>query len=121
MPKSNIKLLTKDERQYFRDNYNFELQGNFVLVKFKNYGRVVAHSIFEPFSIVSKIRKITISVNAIDLWKDKFMNSKYTLIDVQNAINALTIGYQATDYDEVNAQLNAIDEIDMKAFQEDIE
>ena len=49
------------------------------------------------------------------------MNSKYTLIDVQNAINALTIGYQATDYDEVNAQLNAIDEIDMKTFQEDIE
>ena len=121
MPKSNIKLLTKDERQYFHDNYTFELQGDFVLVKFTSYGRVVAHSIFEPFSIVSKVRKITISVNAINLWKDKFMNSKHTLIDVQNAINALTIGYQATDYDEVNAQLNAIDEIDMKTFQEDIE
>ena len=116
MPKSNIKLLTKDERQYFRDNYSFELQGNFVLVKFKNYGRVVAHSIFEPFSIVSKIRKITISVNAINLWKDKFMNTDTSLVDVQNAMNALTIAYQATDYTDVKNQLDAIKKNDEKVF-----
>lgn len=115
MSKSNIKLLTKDERQFFHDNYSFELQGNFILVKFKNYGRVVAHPINKQFSIVSKVRKITISVEAITLWIEKFKDSKYTVVDIQNAMNALIIGYQPTAYDEVKNQLTIIDEKDMKS------
>lgn len=115
MSKSNVRLLTKDERQFFHDNYTFELQGSFILIKFKNYGRVVAHSIDKQFSIVSKVRKITISVEAIKLWIEKFKNTSYTVVDIQNAMNALIIGYQPTAYDEVKNQLQIIDEKDKKS------
>lgn len=115
MSKSNIKLLSKEERQFFHNNYSFELQGNFILVKFRNYGRVVAHSIDKQFSIVSKVRKITISTEAIKLWIDKFRNTPYTIVDIQNAMNALIIGYQPTAYDEVKNQLTIIDENDTKS------
>lgn len=112
MAKSNIKLLTKDERKFFHDNYTFEHQGNCILVKFKDYGRVVAHPIDKSFNIVSRVRKITISTNAISLWIEKFKDTKYSVVDIQNAINALIIGYQHTEYEEVKTQLNIIDDKD---------
>ena len=116
MPKSNIKLLTKDERKFFKDNYAFTVKDDFVLVKYKDYGRIVAHDINEDFSISSKVRKIKISKEAINLWKDRFINTDTSLVDVQNAMNALTIAYQATDYTDVKNQLDAIKKNDEKVF-----
>lgn len=115
MPKSNIKLLTKDERKYFKDNYAFSIKDDFILVKFNGYGRTVAHPINESFSIASKVRKIKISEEAIKLWKDKFQSTNYSVIDVQNAMNALLISYQATDYNDVKSQLEVIDKNDEKS------
>lgn len=116
MPKSNIKLLTKDERKFFKDNYSFNVKDDFILVKFRDYGRIVAHDANEDFSIASKVRKIKISKEAIKLWKEKFVNTDVTLVDVQNAMNALTIAYQATDYSDVKNQLDIIKQNDEKVF-----
>ncbi len=116
MPKSNIKLLTKDERKFFNDNYLFDVKDDFILVKLKDYGRIVAHNANEDFSISSKVRKIKISKEAIKLWKDNFINTDTTLIDVQNAMNALIIAYQATNYSDVKNQLDIIKQNDEKAF-----
>ena len=86
MPKSNIKLLTKDERKFFKDKYTFIYKDDFLVVKFKDYGRYVAHP----------------------------MNTDVSVVDVQNAMNALTISYQATDYDDVKNQLKVIEDNDNK-------
>ena len=116
MPRSNIKLLTKDERRYFKENYTFSIKDDFILVKFNNYGRTVAHSIDEDFSIASKIRKIKISKEAIKLWMTKFQNSEYSIVDIQDAMNALTISYQPTDFDDVQSQLDMIKQNDEKTI-----
>lgn len=108
MAKSNIRLLTKDELKFFKENYSFIIKEDVILVKFKGYDRIVAHPIDSDFSIASKVRKIKISKEAISLWKDKFKATEYTVIDIQNAMNALTIGYQATDYNDVKNQLEII-------------
>jgi len=116
MPRSNIKLLTKDERQFFKDNYIFTVKDDVVLIQFKGYGRIIAHSTNEDFSIASKVRKIKISKEAIHLWQTKFKDMGYNLVDVQNAMNALIISYQAIDEQDVKNQLNIIKEKDDKVF-----
>lgn len=116
MARSNIKLLTKDERKFFNDNYIFDLKDDVIIVKVKKFGRIVAHSINENFSINSTIRKITITTEAIDLWIKNFIKTKHSLIDVQNAVNALKISYQTLEYDDVKNQLDVIDKNDEKIF-----
>lgn len=116
MPRSNIKLLTKDERRYFKENYTFSIKDDFILVKFNSYGRTVAHPVDEDFFIASKIRKIKISKEAIKLWMTKLQNSEYSVVDVQDAMNALTISYQPTDFDDVQSQLDMIKQNDEKVF-----
>lgn len=115
MAKSNIRLLTKDERAFFNDNYVITLKDDMILVKCKSYGRLVAHPVDCDFSISAKVRKISISKEAIQLWKDKFIGTA-SLFDVQNAMNALTIAYQATDYEDVKEQLTLINDKERRAF-----
>lgn len=115
MPRSNIKLLTREERQFFNTKYSFELVDDVILVKLEDYGRVTAHNANESFNISSKLRKIKISKEAIRLWRDRFMKSA-SLIDVQNAMNALTIAYQTVDYEDVKTQLEIIEKNDRTSF-----
>lgn len=116
MPKSNIRLLTNDERHFFNNNYIFTLKDDVILVKVKDYDRTTSHPIDKGFSISTKMRKIKISVEAINMWKDNFVNSKHSLIDVQNAINALTLSYQSLSYDDVKSQLINIEKKDNEPF-----
>lgn len=116
MPRSNIKLLTRGERRYFKENYTFSIKDDFILVKFNNYGRIVAHPIDEDFYIASKVRKIKISKEATKLWMTKFQNSEYSVVDIQNAMNVLTICYQPTDFDDVQSQLDMIKQNDEKTI-----
>lgn len=118
MSKSNVRLLTKTEREFFKKNYSFQLKDDVLLVKFKSYGRIVAHPINKRFSILSDVRKITISPEAMQLWIDKFKDTNYNVVDVQNAINSLVIGYQGTDYVDVKQQLEFIDKTDAKTNEE---
>lgn len=111
---SRLRLLSKTERQYFNNNYNFKLHDNMLLVSKKDFNRVVAHSITSDFCINSPIRKIKISAEAIQMWKTYFEKSKYSVVDIQNAINILTMSYQKIGYEEVVSQLKIIDKNDEK-------
>ena len=114
MPRSNIRLLTKEERKFFKDNYKFAIKEDVILVTFNGYGRIVAHPLNEDFSISSKIRKIKITKEAISLWQKKFQNTDFNVVDVQNAMNALIISYQGTDFNDVKNQLELIKQNDEK-------
>ena len=114
MPKSNIKLLTKEDRQFFKEKYEFSIKDNLILVKVKDYDRITAHNINEDFSISSKVRKIKVSKEATALWIEKFKDTNFNVIDIQNAMNALILSYQATDFDEVKTQLDVIESNDRR-------
>ena len=104
MSHNNLKALSKSEMKYLNGRYSFELEGSQVLVRINNYNRVTAHSVNERFSLNTKVRKIDITPEAIRMWKNKFMH-KYTLLDVQNAINTLISTYQMPDIVDVESQL----------------
>ena len=118
MATSNIKLLTKDERYAFNKAYTLTVKDSSVFVKFNGRNITTVHDIDEDFQIYYKTlnRKITIKKEAVVLWNERFKDSKYTLIDIQNAMNALTIGYQSLDYEDVKNQLEVIDKNDAKIF-----
>lgn len=104
-----IRLLTKEELNYFNEMYSFEVAGDFILVKTKNINRTTVHSVNEGFSLrLSSSRRLNISAQAVKMWLEKFKNSKYSIIDVQNAMNALIISYQQLRYEDVISQLKVI-------------
>ena len=97
MPKNNIRLLTEDERRYLNQKYSFDIEDGNVLVKTINYGKVTKHPLDKTFAINTIVRKITISAETLAIWsKDvyKKLDNQFTLIDVQNVVNMLTISYQ---------------------------
>ena len=80
-------------------------EGKFIVVTTNNYQlRKILHSSDESFIISSPKRKITFSVEAINYWINDFKED-YTLIDVQNAINILTVTYQTVNKEEIRKQL----------------
>lgn len=110
MPRSNIKLLTKDERQYLNENYIFVVKDDLLLVKVKDFARTTSHDINHNFFIKSKVRKLTIITDAMKMWIKYFIDSKWTLIDVQNAVNSLIISYQEINFENVECRLRHIEE-----------
>lgn len=103
--KPNIKILTKDELKTFNDYYKISYQNNMILVEPKDFSRITVHKSNETFYLLRNKRRITITTNAINLWKKEFKD-KYTLIEVQNAMNALFISYQNTlDKENVENQI----------------
>lgn len=104
-----IRLLTYDELKFFNDTYSFELVDNFIFVKVKNFNRTTSHPIDKSFSLrMTSSRRLTISVEAIHMWIEKFKDSKYSIVDIQNAMNALIISYQQLRYEDVMSQLKII-------------
>ena len=110
MPKSNIHILTEDERKYFNEKYTFVVKDHAVLVKVKDYDRTTAHPLTQKFTLKTILRKLTISVEALQLWSERFHkkykstttnDDVYTLIDVQNAINMLIVSYQSISFENV--------------------
>lgn len=95
---NNCKALSENELAFMNEKYEFWLEGVNVCVKCKNRTRVTYHSRYEKFSInVKRIRKITYSVDAIDMF-DRFLKDekakKFTLTDIQNALNVCRLTYQ---------------------------
>lgn len=110
MKKPNIKLLTSEERKFFNDYYSIELSDSFVLIKTKNFDRTTVHPKDEDFSLSNSVRKMKISKEAIKLWEENFKDS-YSLIDVQNAMNALYLAYQSLEKEDVEKQLKIINQL----------
>lgn len=101
--KPNIRLLTKEEIEFFKNEYSFEIYGKYLLVSTKSYKRTVTHDLNKDFFISSKKRKITITKETLKLYKESFSNTY--LIELQNAINALIISYQDINEDSIKEQL----------------
>ena len=105
---SNTRLLTKDELDYFNFTYKFASVSEGIIVSCIHQDRKVLHYLDKDFSINSKTRKITIKKEVIKLWRDSFLDSKYTLIDIQNAYNCLAISYQTCSADDIIKQIKII-------------
>lgn len=102
----NIKTLSVDELKYFLDRYDIKLTDNYILVYCSDPKRKTFHDIGD-FNLVTPIRKIKISKQAIDIWKERYMDD-YSLIEVQNAINFLTITYRNINNSQLDNQLRKI-------------
>lgn len=96
--KGNIKALTNDELKFIMDRYDFQSTEFGVLVV--TNGRRTLHDFDKSFSLLLPLerRRIKITKKAMDLWNEKYLD-KYSLIEVQNAINTLAVTFQpVADY-----------------------
>lgn len=102
--KGNIKALTNDELKFILDKYSFSLTEYGVLVI--SNGRKTLHDMDESFSLLLPLerRRIKITKSAIDLWSKKYID-KYSLIEVQNAINTLAVTFQPVAEYTIDEQL----------------
>lgn len=100
--RNNVKLLTGRQLEKFNEKYRFTLdEDDNIVVTLSNYGRVTKHDSKKGFSINSDIRKITFSIDAIELWKELKEESECSLIDVQQAYNILTLSYEIPTIDSI--------------------
>ena len=104
MGRNNAKVISDSEMSYLKSRYVFEVDGSQILVKIQNYDRVTAHPLTKGFSLNTKVRKIGLTSEAIKLWDESFKD-KYSLFEVQNAINTLISTYQQPSFEDVADQL----------------
>lgn len=102
----NIKLLKSDELELLNDIYTFSTinDNKDIVVECRHFNRKTLHSTDSGFIISSKIRKLSITKQAIDYWLEYFKDT--TLINVQDAINKLTIMYKDVNLDTLKDELN---------------
>lgn len=114
----NTKPLTTEELEILNNYYTFKYDSeeDGIKVKCNNYAKhnYVVHTNRQPFALNHPARKITLTRKAIDLWIDKYRD-KYSLLDVQNAINVLTVTYaECTDEEIDNLLQNGKQSINIK-------
>ena len=93
MSRNNVKLLTATQLDKLNDKYDFYVEGEYIVVKLRNYNRSTKLPLDKSFFINSDIRKISFSVDAIKLWLKLKDETKYTLLDIQQAVNSAYILY----------------------------
>lgn len=113
--KNNIKILTERLREQLNLKFRFELKDDKILVGTSTNRRITAHDANKPFHINSREnpkRKMIFSIDAINIWKRYLLTDEakdkeicHTLIDIQNAVNMLTITFQNITYDNVMSVL----------------
>lgn len=107
---NNCRALSKDELSFMNAKYEFWINGDNVCVRCTNRARITYHPKNEKFSInIKRVRKITYNVVAIEMF-ERFQvddaRKKYSLTDIQNALNILRITYQPIDEEHVLALLS---------------
>lgn len=117
MATNNIHVLSEDEVEMLNNMFKHELKDDQILqtpVKFK---RTTAYPVDRSFSVVytyfNRKRKITIQAYTIKVWIDNFKD-KYTLFEVQNAINKLLITYQTPNVVDIKEKLSNPDSIKIR-------
>ena len=101
MPDNNRKVLSEGTLLKFESIYDFvfDKETNEIITCITYSERKTAHNANEKFSINCKSlkRKVTFSIDAINIWKD-FQDDKktahYSLFRVNNTINKLKAMYQ---------------------------
>lgn len=105
--KNHTNIFNDDLLQKINNTYDIYLDGDKIVVKGKiRINRKTYHSIYEKFKInfYREKRIIMVTPQAIEYWIK--MNQKVNLVNVQNAINILTVTYQDTTLDNVKKILN---------------
>ena len=101
----NIKLLTENELNSFKDKYLIEkLDDDRLIVSCKNYERTTVHSTHKTFFLATNGRKINITENVITLWMNYFQN--YHLVEIQNYANMLYLMYKNPTQDDILKLIN---------------
>lgn len=107
MARNNIKILTDEQLTILTNKYRFALdeQTSKILVRTAGYSKVTCHLSTEPFSINAKSlkRKVCFSLNAIEIWKN--LKNRYSLFQIQDSVNRLTLMYQNINEETVLAQI----------------
>lgn len=100
----NVKALTPDEMRFVLNKYKFEAAGDYIIVRANN--RSTAHPSNKGFSLLLPLerRRVKITPKAIAIWEKNYVG-KYSLLEVQNAINVLTVTLQPASEDEIGSQL----------------
>ena len=99
MPARNIKVMSQDELDYLNSIYTFDIEEDIIGVLCK--GRLTFHNKNGPFTILTAVRKITISIEAINYWIEQKDKTGYSLFDIQNTMNLLKVIYQEVNFDSV--------------------
>lgn len=105
MSRNNVKLLTAEQLKALKEKYIFEVDGENVIVSVKDYNRKTRHKMTERFHINSKIRKIIFTPEAIKLWVEIGVE-RYSLLDIQQAVNKLYVVYQPLTIENVKKLLS---------------
>lgn len=105
MPANNIRLLTSATRAALNERYDFEFDSNAntVTVCMKTCKRRTMHDAAKPFYINCKVnpkRRLMFTTQAITLWQ-QMSERKYSLIDIQNAVNILRVTMMDVNLDNV--------------------
>lgn len=103
----NVRALTINELEYFLNRFVIELKNDYIVVMTKSLNRKVIHDSNVGFQLSTDLRKINITKKAIDLWIKKYID-KYSLIEVQNAINTLIVTSQNVTEKAIYSQLKKI-------------
>lgn len=107
---NNCRALSKDELSFMNAKYKFWIDGDNVCVRCTNRARTTYHPKNKKFNIyVKRVRKITYNVVAIEMFEHfqaDDTRKKYSLTDIQNALNILRITYQPIDEERVLALLS---------------
>lgn len=110
MAKNNIKLLSKTQFERINSKYTFTIEDDKIIVGLTTCARKTAHDIDKPFHInAKKIRKVCFSIEAINIWRELYHDGLPTLLQVQQAVNKLTITFQKVNTENVRKILSGQD------------
>lgn len=101
MARNNIKLLDSYQLKYIKQRYHFtyDKEKDVVIVSIDNYNRSTIHSGSTTFCLNTKVRRISITAEMLDIWKTLLCEPN--LIDVQQAVNILYVTYQKVTVENV--------------------
>ena len=105
MPANNIRLLSKQELIKLKSIYYFEYEHDtdpYVVVRLYKSKRMTKHRIDQSFFINSRVRKMSFTPQAMLIWRDLLLKGRaQSLIDVQQAVNYLTLTSQPVSNENV--------------------
>lgn len=117
MPANNIHVLKDEEVEMLNGLFSYEVKDDHLLQTPVSFKRTTAYSINSSFSVrykyLNKNRKVKIQAYTIKVWLENFKD-KYTLFDVQNAINKLLVTYQKPDIKDISRYLSNPESLKIK-------
>lgn len=99
----NIKLLSAQELNAFKERYKITLIDNKIMVECNTFNRPTLHQLDKTFFLFANGRKINITPNVIKLWIDNFQS--YHLVEIQNVANTLYLMYQNPSKEDIQKLL----------------